>query len=42
VTTPPFGGVSSRLCTSPFLIMIEGAIASLPARGSPPLSTLHQ
>ncbi len=31
----PFGGISSRLCTSPFLIMIEGVVASLPARGSP-------
>jgi len=37
VTTPPFDGISSRLCTSPFLIMIDGVVASLPARGSPPL-----
>jgi hypothetical protein len=33
--------LSSHLCTSPFLIMIEGVVASLPARGSPPHGNEH-
>jgi hypothetical protein len=33
-TMPPLGGISSPLCTICTILMIEGAAASLPARGS--------